>query len=240
MSEEHIDTVDYAMNALDDVARRRADRHVEQCAQCRAEVAEWLEATSVLGESVQPVAPPASLRDSVLAAAAQTAQDDKHDAPAPGPEASGFQPPPSRRHPGRWLLAAAAAVVLIGGGVTVAAHPWTQGPAPVSAVARVTNAPDAQSTRKPVDGGTLVMVYSGRQQKAVATLRDVPAAAGGKVYQAWLITPSGMVDAGLLSPGKPTVLKGSIAGATGAAVTVEPAGGSKQPTSKPIVSVSMA
>lgn len=243
MTDEHIDPIDYVMDAQDEVSRRRADQHLKHCAQCRAEVAEWREATSVLAESPAHVDPPAALRDSILAAASTTPQDSidaeieptRDDTPEPttGPK----QPPRLRA---RWLLAAAAAVVLlVAGGVTVAVHPWSQSQT-VSAVAKVTSAPDAQRASKPVDGGSLEMVFSTAQEKAVATLRGVAPAADGKVYQAWLITPSGMVDAGLLQPGKPTVLNGSIAHAKGAAVTVEPAGGSTQPTSKPIVSIFMS
>ncbi|RNI19507.1 anti-sigma factor [Flexivirga caeni] len=231
MTSKHVDAVDYAMDALDDLARRAADRHLADCAQCRREVAEWRELTTVVGESVPPVAPPPALRETVLAAARSTPQESGTD------RATDAQPSRPRA---RWLLAAAAALVLIAGGISVAVHPWSGHSAPASAVAQVTNAPDARRASKAVDGGSLVMVFSAKEEKAVATLQDVPAAATGKVYQAWFVTPSGMVDAGLLQPGKPTVLRGSTANASGAAVTVEPAGGSKQPTSKPIVVVSMS
>jgi anti-sigma-K factor RskA len=234
MTDDHIETIDYAMDALDEVSRRRADQHLARCAQCRAEVAEWREATAGLGASVAPAGPPPALRDAVLSGAARVPQDDI----TPASDTAAMSPAPSRRT-GRWLLAAAAAVVLVGGGATVATHPWSNSPATVSAVERVERAPDAQRATAPARNGSLVMVTSAKQGKAVATLRDVPTPAGGKVYQAWLITPSGMVSAGLLQPGKPTVLRGSITGAKGAAVTIEPTGGSKQPTSKPIASVSM-
>lgn len=239
MTEEHIDTVDYAMDVLDEVARRRAERHLQHCAVCRAEVAQWREATALLAESPRPVEPPAAMRDSVLAAASTTAQD-------PGPGPSETSPPAAaprgarRAHRGRWLLAAAAAVVLVvGGGIALTARPWESGPSTVSAVERVEHATDAQRATSPAGHGSLVMVTSASRGKAVATLRDVPAAPSGKVYQAWIITGGGPVSAGFLRPGKATLLKGSITGAKAAAVTVEPTGGSKQPTSKPIAQVPM-
>lgn len=235
MTDDHIDTIDYAMDALDEMSRRRAVQHLAHCAQCRAEVAEWREATAGFGASVEPVSPPPTLRDAVLSGAKRVPQDDI--APASGGQAKSSAP--SRRRTGRWLLAAAAAVVVVGGGVTVATHPWSNSPTTVSAVERVERAPDAQHATAPARQGSLVMVMSAKQGKAVATLRDVPAAASGKVYQAWFLTPNGPVSAGLLQPGKPTVLKGTITGAQAAAVTVEPAGGSRQPTTKPIVSVSL-
>lgn len=235
MTEEHIDTIDYAMDALDEVSRRRADQHLAHCAQCRAEVAEWREATAGLGVSATPVSPPPALRDAVLASAARVPQDDIV-------TASDDEPASSRTHrrTSHWLLGAAAAVViLVGGGVTVATQPWNHNATTTSAIEQVEHAPDAQHATAPASKGSLVMVTSAKQGKAVATLRDVPAPAAGKVYQAWIITSNGPVSAGLLQPGKPTVLKGSITGAKAAAVTVEPAGGSQQPTTKPIATVSM-
>lgn len=235
MTEDHIDTIDYAMDALDEVSRRRADQHLAHCTQCRAEVTEWREATAGLGASVVPVSPPPALRDAVLTGASRMPQDDI----ASAPDNQAMSSSPGRRRTGRWLLAAAAAVVVVGGGVTVANQPWSNNPTTVSAVERVERAPDAQHATAPAREGSLVMVTSAKQGKAVATLRDVPAPASGKVYQAWIITTNGPVSAGLIQPGKPTVLDGTITGAKGAAVTVEPTGGSQHPTTKPIASVSM-
>lgn len=243
MSEEHIDTIDYAMDALDDLSRRRADQHLEHCAQCRAEVAEWREATAGLASFAEPVAPPAGLRDAVLADVSRLPQE----APPDTPEGARPETPAAhlarrertRRHPGRFLLAAAAAVVVIGGGVTVATHPWDNQPTTVSAIQQVEHASDAQRATAPAGDGSLVMVTSAAEGKAVATLRGVPAAAAGKVYQAWIITADGPVSAGLLQPGKATLLQGSITGAKAAAVTVEPSGGSKHPTTAPIATVTM-
>ncbi|MFC6705502.1 anti-sigma factor [Flexivirga alba] len=236
MTDDHIDTIDYAMDSLDDVSRRRADQHLAHCAQCRAEVADWREATAGLGASVVPVSPPPALREAVLASAARVPQDDIGSAS----DDQAMSSSPSRRRTGRWLLAAAAAVVvLVGGGITVATKPWSNNPTTVSAVEQVERAPDAQNATAPAPEGSLVMTTSVKLGRAVATLRGVPAPAAGKVYQAWIITPKGPVSAGLLQPGKPTLLVGTITGAKAAAVTVEPTGGSKQPTTKPIASVSM-
>lgn len=232
--DNHIDTIDYAMDALDEMTRRRSDQHLERCAQCRAEVAEWREATAGLADSVMPVTPPPALRNAVLADAARTPQE----GPLPGPSEES-RPASTRHHVGRWLAAAAAAVVVVTGGVTVVSQPWNHTPNAVSAIERVQDAPDAQHATAPAGNGSLVMVTSATQGKAVATLRDVPAAASGKVYQAWLITASGPVSAGFLQPGKATLLQGSITGAKGAAVTIEPTGGSNQPTTKPVASVTM-
>ncbi|NNG39118.1 anti-sigma factor [Flexivirga sp. ID2601S] len=253
MHDKHIDTLDYALDAMDEVSRRWADRHLEHCAQCRAEVAELQEATAALGESTAPVSPPPALRDSVLSAVAQTPQTQTPQTPAPPSPAPHAETPADRtsqattvsasrrrNHPARWLLAAAAAVLLIAGGVTLVAQPWQQDKAPVSAVQQVEQAPDARSTTVSADGGSLVVVTSAQRGKAVATLRGMPPAPAGKAYQAWFIAGGKPVSAGLLTPGTATVLDGSVSGASAAAVTVEPAGGSQQPTSKPLMTVALA
>ena len=57
------------------------------------------------------------------------------------------------------------------------------------------------------------------------------------VYQLWLQSPDQqMVPAGLMEPGQTTaLLEGDAAEAIGAGVTVEPPGGSEQPTTDPVV-----
>ncbi|WP_265446035.1 anti-sigma factor [Flexivirga meconopsidis] len=237
--DKHIDTLDYAMDALDEVGRRRADQHLRECAQCRTEVAELQDATALIGESTTPVSPPPSMRDSVLAAAARTPQHPPTAQGRPTRVEPAGAAPRRRNRPGQWLLAAAAALVLIAGGVTVATKPWQQDKAPVSAVQQVEQAPDARSTTASADGGSLVVVASASRGKAVATLRGMPPAPAGKTYQAWFISGGKPVSAGMLEPDKATVLDGSVTGASAAAITVEPAGGSQQPTSKPIMSVTL-
>ena len=62
-------------------------------------------------------------------------------------------------------------------------------------------------------------------------------APSGKAYQLWLQEPDGhMAPAGVMPPGRDlvVVLDGDASTATGAGITIEPAGGSAQPTSDPI------
>ena len=60
----------YAVDALDDVERASFEEHLAVCADCRAEVAE-LSATAHSLASLTEVAPPPSLRASVLTGIAQ-------------------------------------------------------------------------------------------------------------------------------------------------------------------------
>jgi hypothetical protein len=146
------------------------------------------------------------------------------------------------RRPRRWgaLVAAAAAVVLLGGGAVVW-QPWEQGgPAPsISAVDRVAQAPDAQRTTQTLaDGGTVTVYRSVKLDEAAVVVENLASLPDGKVYEMWLqdakgsMLPAGVVPAGVSSGSM--VLEGSAAGAVGAGMTVEPAGGSEAPTSEPV------
>jgi anti-sigma-K factor RskA len=93
-------------------------------------------------------------------------------------------------------------------------------------------------------GGQFIVVFSHATKKAVITTADLPKLSGGHVYQLWLIgTKKNIRSEGLV----PTALKSGLTApvlATGllpgdvAAMTIEPAGGSAQPTTKPIVTIS--
>jgi Anti-sigma-K factor rskA len=71
------------------------------------------------------------------------------------------------------------------------------------------------------------------QRAAVLTAARLPALTGGRVHQVWVIGPAGARSAGFLS-GTALVLTGVRAGDR-VGVTVEPPGGTSQPT--PIVLV---
>jgi anti-sigma-K factor RskA len=217
----------YALDALDDDERAEFERHLAECPTCRAEVEGLREAAAGLAELTE-VAPPASLRDKVLA-----------DVASVRPLPPVLAPRTSRRR--RWapLVAAAAAVVLVGGGL--AWHPWDRpsSDTTISAVDRVAQAPDAQRVRAEMAGGGSVTLYrSVSQDRAAIVAEGLPALPEGKVYEMWLQDSAGsMVPAGLLPHGRhriEQVLSGSASAAMGVGMTVEPTGGSAAPTSDPV------
>jgi len=151
----------------------------------------------------------------------------------------------TRRSPLRWLVAAAAACVLAIGGFTVwRANDGGSTPPPTVAE-QVQSAPDA-TTSSDVSlpgGGTATVVRSASLGKAVVITSDLPTAPPGKVYQLWLQDTQGQfTSAGLMPAGgdQTVVLQGDAADAQAAGITVEPAGGSAQPTSNPIAFFSFA
>lgn len=230
----------YAMDALDELERARFEQHLAQCDDCRAEVAELRETAALLSETVA-VPPPASLRDSVLSGISQVRPlAPEVTAPTVTP-----QPAPARseQRAGRrgWapLLVAAALAILVGLGAMIVA-PWADDDEVprLTAAEQVLQAPDAEEVFLDLgEAGRATVVRSKSQDKAVITTEDMVAAPEGKDYELWFMSPEEeFVAAGLMpdAADQTVVLDGSAAEAIAVGITVEPDGGSKQPTSDPI------
>lgn len=147
---------------------------------------------------------------------------------------------PMRRRPvAHWLVGAAAAVALIAGGI--AWSPWDNGPATqtISASEQVLRAPDAERVVQNVDGAKVTIVRSPSLGKAVIVADNMPSAPEGKDFQLWFNQPNeGMVSAGVMPHGSaPTVsmvMEGDASTALAVGITLEPAGGSPEPTTAPL------
>ena len=224
----------YAMDALDELERARFEQHLASCEDCRAEVAELRETAALLAETVA-VPPPASLRDSVLAGISQVRPLAPEVVASPSLHRDG---PAARRR--RWvpLLVAAAVALVVGVGALVT-QPW----APSDDVERLTaaeqvlQAPDAEQVSVDLgEAGRATVTRSKSHDRAVITTEDMVAAPAGKDYELWFISGDEVVSAGLMpdAPDQTVVLDGSAGGAAAVGITVEPDGGSKQPTSDPI------
>ena len=83
-------------------------------------------------------------------------------------------------------------------------------------------------------GRVTVAVSESRDEMAVDT-RDLPALDAQHVYQIWTVHGSDMVSAAILSDPESGAAMGLPNGATEVAMTVEPSGGSEQPTTAPII-----
>lgn len=229
MNDIHLLTGVYALDAVDAQERARFDEHLADCPDCAEEVDSLREAAALLSEAVA-VAPPATLRADVLAAA---------DRVRPLPPVVRRRSRPRQRV---GLLVAAAAVMVAGAGAVV----WeglrgdTPAPGPAPTVAeRVLTADDAE--REVVDlgeAGRATVVRSVAEDRAVLVTEDMVAPPEGSVYQVWFQTPADdMVPAGVMEPvpDQTLVLDGPAARATAVGITVEPRGGSQAPTTEPIV-----
>jgi anti-sigma-K factor RskA len=235
MSDIHALSGAYAVDALDDAERTQFEQHLADCPECRAEVQSFCETAALITET-QAQTPPPGLRDSVLAGIASTRPlppEVDLDEVAPAAVVT-----PLRRRVFPMLVAASVALILVGLGIfgfTTLRH--DNGSQSSNLADQVLNASDAMRVTEPLEGGgQLTIVRSESLGRAVMIGKDVPPPAKGSTYQMWLQEPGqGMVSAGLMPDAtEPTVLTGDAANATAAAVSVEPAAGSTQPTSDPI------
>ena len=84
------------------------------------------------------------------------------------------------------------------------------------------------------------MIASPSEGRAVVTLSGYGTPSGGRVHQLWLTRPgAGPRSLGLLDGDTPLVAKGLDKSSTSLAVTVEPNGGSAQPTGQPVVQLTL-
>jgi anti-sigma factor RsiW len=228
----------YAVDALDDLERAAFERHLAECPACQQEVAGLQEAAGLLG-ALSTTAPPPSLRDRVLADI--TTVRPLPPAVEPPVVVTGAHAPGGRsRFRPRLLVAAAAALIALGGAVTIA-QPWEDesSQTQLTAAERVAAAEDAETFTRTLDNGAeATLVRSRSLNEAVLVTSDMPDAPAGSVYELWLVHDDQMVPAGLMTGGDhEIVLEGDPATANGFGITVEPDGGSDQPTSEPVTQI---
>ena len=86
------------------------------------------------------------------------------------------------------------------------------------------------------DAGSGRLIYIGDESVALfeLSLEELPA---GRVYQAWGIYDDEPTSLGLLASRGLTAFNVDLEGASAVAISVEPAGGSNQPTTEPFVLV---
>jgi len=239
MTDPHLLTGAYALDALDDIERAGVERHLRDCPECATEVAEFHEVGSWLADGVA-LPPPSELKARVLTQVRETRQE--------SPAASA---PPLRRAPRavprRPLLVAAAAVVLAGtaslGGIAWQNHQAAEtAQLQASRIASVMTDPArTESSAQVAGGGTATVVAA--DGSAVFAAHDLTAPGKGKTYQLWVIgSPHDITSAGLLKlrDGDTQAWVADVAPGESLAVSVEPEGGSDQPTTTPVTNVPIA
>ncbi|GIG69263.1 anti-sigma factor [Phytomonospora endophytica] len=220
----------YVLGALGEDERAGFERHLVTCAACAVEVAELAEtATRLADEAVAE--PPRGFREAVLRSVSITRREP--------PVVDGVRVPGGswRR---RALFALAAAVVAVAlAAVTFVVQERrvdelreqaTAQSATAGEVAAILGAPDAVSAdARAAGGGGFVVVYSAGQDASVVFGVGLPALTAGRVYQAWVGEGGSVRDAGVMTATAPMVVHG-MGRADLVALSVEPEGGSDQPT----------
>ena len=222
----------YALDALDPDERDRFEAHLDQCVDCQVEIAGFMATAVRLGDAVSHTPPPA-LRDRLLAEISTTPQQ--------RPIVSSLAERRTlRRTLPRLAVAAAFLIGAVGtGGYVVERQNATQEHDQNVAISSVLSADDVSSQAKSFSAGGSVKLYSSASaDSAVIIAKDLPKPADGKVYQVWMIDSAGPTSQGTFHTNGQMIMKG-VAGADRVAVTVEPEGGSKQPTSAPVATIAV-
>lgn len=222
----------YALDALDNHERGRFEAHLDQCTDCKNELSGFMATAVRLGDSASHPPPPA-LRDRLLAEISVTPQ--QRPVVSSLAERRGL-----RRALPRLAMAAAFLVGAVGvGGFVVERDKAHDEHDQRVAMSSVIGADDVTTAGEQIDTGGSVKLYaSASQDSAVIVAKDLPRPDDGKVYQVWMIDGQGPTSQGTFETGGEMVMDG-VAGADRVAVTVEPKGGSKQPTSAPIATMAV-
>lgn len=224
------------------------------------DVQSFRETMGLLADSDDGIAPSADVEAAILAIPKQHAQV----APAesisqPGPvsqpePASETEPvaetqPAPRRRPMTTLFALAASTLLVLSAVLAGAlvnqqqdsaeieDSLTAAEAERERAQRLLSASDLSFTEAEASvGGSLSLAYSVSERMMQLTPHDMPELPEDQTMQLWLIDDSGAQSAGLMT-GAQTELLTDVAVAEDMTfgITVEPAGGSDEPTSEPVL-----
>lgn len=247
----------YALDALDAQELELFELHLPTCEQCLSEVASFQETAGALANA-QSAKPPESLRASVLANIATTRQLPPVVAPLSVPVSQASAPtasenqhneqplaPPidlterrNRRNVARAALGAVAAAVLVVVGVLSFGGDDSNLPTEVAAVIEAGDATEIPLSGATDDLGELKIVYSANEAGVALVGDGLEALDANQTYELWAIDADGARPVGLFSADD----SGAVADfletteATNVTwgVTVEPAGGSPQPTTDPI------
>jgi anti-sigma-K factor RskA len=214
----------YALHAVsqaeyDDIELQLASAPELVARAFRAEVRAVRETMAVVS-SATAVEPPDQLRERLLAAVGDI---------APVRQLN----PPQRRNWRSVVMSAAAALVV---GLTVVGIGWAIRPEPKPTTAeQIFAAGDVRTVSGPIPtGGTATVVFSRERNAAVLVMNNVAPPQPGTVYQMWLVSAeqkrsAGTMDAKAVAPSTTAVLP-DLGDSKALAFTVEPGGGSSQPT----------
>jgi len=234
----HALTGAYALDAVSGVERMDFERHLAECESCAQEVHELRDTAARLALAAAATPPP-DLKARVMSQISTVRQ-------LP-PETTVV--PLRRRSVAQRLTTVAAAVFFVaaaGLGVVVVQQNGQLDDAQAQAaqLEEILNAPDAelvplQDTPDGGGNGSMKVAVSRSQDKMLLISGDMASPAEGKTYQLWALDAEGTpISMGVLpdpSNGDLVLEKSGLGNAAGVAISVEPDGGSEQPTEGAVV-----
>jgi len=230
--EEYKDLVAaYVLGAIPPEELAEAAHHIASCTTCLEEAKSHSDVIDELALTIDPAPLPAGFADGVLALAQR-----REPAPSETPEPAGAQVRPFRpfRRPAlSGILAAAAAVIIgvLGAGFLDARSDLQRSRQVISALTAerglaLTGTGGSEGHMVPTENGALF---------AAVGLPEPPA---GRTYQLWALQNEGPLSLGTfgVEDGEAVVrIEDPVEGVDGMAVTVEPEGGSEQPSTDPVM-----
>lgn len=254
----------YALGALDEFERARFERALAGSPELQAEVDAFRTAAAGLAEGVPAEVPPPGLKADLFARLDDVEQEAAAPAVRSLPSSSASDPRSTetltggadeaaidggavdelaaRRSRRRLAIAisSAAAVAILIAGVVFGVN-WT-GPNGWGAqreLSLLAEASDSQTmTIEAANGGEVTLVWSEEAGRSAIRAAGLPDVGGDRTYELWYIDESGAAPAGTFDVRGDSnawrILEGEFAPGVAVGITVEPAGGSEQPTTEPI------
>lgn len=244
----------YALDAVSDDERLLLESELAAHEDLAREIDDLRAVAALLAEPVSAI-PPAWVRASVLAQLSQVDQLPLQVVTGSAlPAGVGDLAGRRARHAARarrttgWRQS--GAVALVAAAVAVGAVFAVQGgtfrsrtSTADTSLSQLVAQPDFVVTHEAVGSGTSTVAYSKVERRAVVSLTSVAAAPAGHTYQLWLIDPSGTATSeGVFATadGSAQLAVDGFRAGQRVGVTVEPAGGSTQPTTTPILDQRLA
>lgn len=225
---------EYALDILDAGERAAMDQHLAACAACRAHVADERRVLDALGRSVPQVAPPASLRGRVLAAAG-TAEE----------RPVAIRTVATARPMRDWLIAASVMLMIASGAWQILSTRERARDAEraeqARAMAVVAAADLVRFDLTGADTPAHARALWSQRHGMVFSAEGLAALPAGRTYQLWVISRGAPISAGVFAAtadGRARVVMStpdSLTAVEAVAVTVEPAGGLPAPSTPPIL-----
>jgi anti-sigma-K factor RskA len=227
----------YALHAVSEEERAEIEAHLETC-DLHAEALAFERVAARLPDAIEEREPPADLRARILAASRSTAPAQESGIPMSTGQRSSPRRPRIALRGSRFAprsaprfapYAIAAALVLVIGFVTLNA---------------LGSDGDSITRSASSNGLSTTLVYNAGSQSADVSFEGLPALDSEHAYQLWTIGPGAApVSAGVLIRNDDGTAEQSLSGTfedgTTFAITVEPAGGSQQPTTDPLIATTL-
>jgi anti-sigma-K factor RskA len=228
----------YVLGALSELEAEVFERHLAGCVTCHEEVAHLRVAADALARSVDPIPPPDSLKASLMETVRAEAAEDE---PARRPRPSLLRrllPEPIRVRPAA-ALAAVVVLLAVGVGAGVGVSQLSNGGH--GGTRTVAAAFDATPRMAQASGN--LEIPGGGSNTATLRLHGMPSLPRDETYQVWVKRRGEVVPQAIFSVGDDgsalTAVGEDLGGADDVLVTREPAGGSRAPTTAPVVRVKL-